>query len=145
MPFEIKDMNNMPKLLAALQELDSHVVKAGLTEGTKPEILAYGTYNEMGTATIPARSFIRSTADNKRKSWDALTDRLMQSVVDLKQPASRALKKLGDQAEADIKRTINTLTSPPLKPATVKRKGSSKPLIEEGVMLNAISYEVAKE
>lgn len=145
MPFSIeKDTNNFPKLIEALTVLDQHEIKAGLTEGTEAKVLAYGTYNEMGTSTIPARSFIRSTADNKRKDWNALTDRLLQSVMDLKQSPMSALRKLGAQAQGDIKHTINTLRTPALKPATIKRKGSSKPLIEDGVMFNAIEYEVSR-
>lgn len=153
MPFSIeKDINNLPRLIKALTVLDEHEVKAGITEKTggrrgkksNATVAEYGTYNEMGTATIDSRSFIRSTADNKRKAWEALADRLLQSVIDLKQAPMTALKKLGAQAQGDIKHTINTITSPALAKSTEKRKKSTKPLIEWGVLLNAIEYEVSK-
>lgn len=153
MPFSIeKDINNFPKLIAAMTVLDQSEVKAGITESkggkkgkkSKTSVLDYGTYNEMGTEHIPARSFIRSTADNKRKDWNALTDRLLQGVMDLNQAPMTALKKLGTQAKGDIRKTITTLSAPALAPSTIKRKGSSKPLIDDGILLGAIDYEVSK-
>ena len=107
--------------------------------------MEYGTYNELGTSTIPARSFIRSTADKQRKKWDALADKLLGSVIDRKHSASKALDDLGKQAQFDIRKTINTLRTPPLSPKTIKRKKSTKPLINQGTMLNAIEYEVTKQ
>lgn len=158
MPFSIeKDINNFPKLIEALTVLDQHEIKAGITEKTggrrgkkgNATVAEYGTYNEMGTSRngkehIKPRSFIRSTADNKRKDWNALTDRLLQSVMDLKQSPETALKKLGTQAKGDIRKTINTLMTPELADSTKKRKKSSKPLIEWGVLFNAIDFEVSK-
>jgi hypothetical protein len=141
---KIKDVNHWHAIKDQLGVLDNAVVKAGLTGSTKPEIVEYGTYNELGTSTIPARSFIRSTADKQRKKWDALADKLLGSVIDRKHSASKALDDLGKQAQFDIRKTINTLRTPPLSPKTIKRKKSTKPLINQGTMLNAIEYEVTK-
>ena len=48
-------------------------------------------------------------------------------------------------AAAGIKETISKITAPPLKPATIKRKGSAKPLIDTGLMLASVQNAVNKE
>lgn len=131
-----------------LTELDGAVVKVGLQAGDTDKegtsLAEIGFYNEFGTRTIPARSFIRSTHDDKN-GWRDLTQRLYASVLDLKRPAKQALGLLGTAAQDDIKRKITDLDAPPNAPSTIALKGSSNPLIDTGQMRASIRFVIEKE
>lgn len=107
-------------------------------------IAEYATYNEFGTddGHIPERSFLRSTVDERRESYlQALGEAMLQTIdkgIDIEQP----LALLGERAVRDVQRKIREITDPPNAPSTIAQKGSSKPLIDNGTMRQAISFEV---
>jgi len=134
-----------------LRELDGATIKVGLQAGdpggggpSGATIAEIGFYNEFGTRRIPERSFIRSTADEKR-GWRDITTKLYQSVLDRVRPAKTALELLGTMAQDDIKRKITTLRTPPNSPRTVEAKGSSNPLIDTGLMRASIRFVIGKD
>lgn len=94
-----------------------------------------------GVLYIPERSFIRSTVA-KNNNYASLIARVVGLVVDGKRTEEQALNIIGARASADMKRTITAGIPPPNAPATIERKGSSKPLIDTGRLLNAISWSV---
>lgn len=114
---------------------------AGASNDGTP-IAAYAAWNEFGTVNIPSRSFIRSTADEKRTQWNNLADAVIGRILALRSTPEQALSLLGEQAQADIKQKITSLREPPNDAATIRRKGSSNPLIDTGAMRNAIRYAV---
>ena len=117
---------------------------AGVSKGKNPaKIVEYATYNEFGTATIPARPFVSSTADKQRDTWLAFMDKGVEAAMLGKADLQTVFGKLGLKMAGDIKKTINTLRIPPNKPSTVKRKGSNKPLIDSGSLLRSIRHEVS--
>jgi hypothetical protein len=93
---------------------------------------------------IPERSFMRSTFDKNVEKYQRAIQREAKKVALLKESPYRAIDRIGEIARADIIRTINRGISPPLKPATVRRKRSSKPLIDTGQLKQAIRYESTK-
>lgn len=112
---------------------------AGVNEKTGTLIAEYAYYNEYGTKDIPARSFIRSTCDEQSKKWDAMVD---QMKFDPSYSVERLLGTLGTQMAGDIRDKIGSNVPPPLSPATIKRKKSSKTLIDTGVMRKSIKYKI---
>jgi len=56
-----------------------------------------------------------------------------------------AFKPLGEEIHGELVASIQTLTSPPLAPSTIKRKGFSKPLINKGDMWRSVSSWVQSE
>jgi hypothetical protein len=52
------------------------------------------------------------------------------------------LSKLGIMAQGDIQGEITSLSTPPNAPSTIRRKGSSNPLIDSGEMRGAVTYKV---
>lgn len=98
--------------------------------------------NEYGTSNIPERSFIRSTSDEKNQEWgksiDKIVDRLLTEELDVNQ----YLGLLGKKMVGDIKDKISSNILPPNSPATIKRKGSSKTLIDTGEMRSSIHYKI---
>jgi len=57
----------------------------------------------------------------------------------------KALEIMGQMIESDIKRKIVTLKTPPNKPDTIRKKGSSNPLVNKGFLKGAIRFIVKKK
>lgn len=100
--------------------------------------------NHFGTLDghVPGRPFLTQTADAKRGAWLGLLEKVLLKVVKGALTLRDALELVGMQAAADVKRTIRAGMSPPNAESTIKAKGSSKPLINTGQLLNGISHQV---
>lgn len=98
----------------------------------------YGSRN----GHIPARSFIRSTCEAKRKEHLDLVRKLQWQIIIGCLNAKQALTQLGEVVSKDMVQAINDGIEPALKPETIKRKKSSKPLIDTGRLKGAITHEV---
>jgi hypothetical protein len=90
-------------------------------------------------AGIPPRPFFSNMVRRKQAEW---APALGQLLVRNKYDVDKSLKQLAEGIKGQLQDSIQQTNSPPLKPATVKRKGFSKPLIDTGQMLNSVSYEV---
>ncbi|AWK42600.1 hypothetical protein LGZ99_21770 [Photorhabdus temperata] len=94
------------------------------------------------TINIPERSFLRSTFnENKDKYANKLVKGIKSELKNDGDP-QQALEKLGEMVARDVKRKIQAGIDPPLSQATIKRKKSSKPLIDTGQLVQSITYEV---
>ena len=102
------------------------------------------TVHEYGSkdGRIPQRSFIRSTCDAKRHEHAKLMMNLQQKYIDNKLTMAQALMTLGEVISKDMVQTINRGIEPKIKKATIKRKGSTKPLIDTGRLKGSITHEV---
>jgi hypothetical protein len=49
---------------------------------------------------------------------------------------------MGAGIAGQLRQSIIDLVAPPLAPSTIKRKGFDKPLIDQGIMLSSVDYEV---
>lgn len=117
---------------------------AGTDDEGNP-IIVRAVANEFGTKRgIPERSFVRSAFDEQQAKLNTLKKRLVSGVIAGKLSPERAAGLLGQQHEKDIKDKIRSITSPALSPATIARKGSSKPLIDTGQMINSVRYVVGE-
>lgn len=135
-----------------LKKLKKMGVKAGIVEGhhisnNGANIAEYALYNEVGTDNghIPARPFIRSWVDNNKEQINRTMDSAYNHVVKGKWTAEDAMKRIGEFAESGIRDNIIRGDFEPNKPATIKKKGSDKPLVDIGTMRKAIRYEVVKK
>jgi hypothetical protein len=94
---------------------------------------------------IPQRSFIGETLKQEQPQLVKVVSALASQVIRSKATVAEALERLGLWSSNAIKRRITgTDIPPPLKTSTINRKGSSKPLIDTGQLLNSISYEVVE-
>jgi hypothetical protein len=99
------------------------------------------TFHEFGTQTVPQRSFVRGWFDERQEFIRATLQTQVQQVIQGKRPLEQALERVALAYEGDCKARIVRHIPPPLAPATVKRKGSSTPLIDTGALRNAIRGE----
>lgn len=136
-------------IMRELDELEGTEVFVGIQDdGTASEdgttVAEYGTYNEFGTRDghVPERSFLRSTFDNTVGKIQSTKQKIAGLVIDGKLTAARGAALLGEMHQGDIKRAIGAGIPPPNAPSTIRRKGSSKTLIDDGILRGAIRYEV---
>ncbi len=139
-----------------LEEFKKAVVKVGvqgkdswkMVDGVT--VVTYAAANEFGTktagrnnnVTIPERSFLRSTTD-KKGYWKSEIDKAYNNVLDDKDTALSAIAKVGIIARDNIIESITDGIPPPNAKSTIKKKKSSKPLIDTGTLRNSISYKFA--
>lgn len=113
------------------------------TEGTP--LLLIALVHEFGSPAmgIPQRSWLRSSALKNGAKWMELARKVLGKAADGKVELQVALGLVGEKMLADTKAGIRAGIAPALQPATIARKGSSKPLIDTGQFINSIAYKVA--
>ena len=93
---------------------------------------------------IPERSFLRKPLINNAEVVANLAKNAIGKFIAGEISLETALGYVGEEAKSISKVAVADGISPALKPATIKRKKSSKPLIDTGQLLNSITYEVRK-
>jgi hypothetical protein len=104
-----------------------------------------GTFHELGTQTVPQRSFIRGWFDERADFIAETMRKQLAQVVAGKRPIEQAAERIALAFEGDCKARIARNIPPPLAPATIKRKGSSVALISTGQLRNSIRGRVKIE
>lgn len=122
--------------------VDVGIIDAGDHPSGDITVAGVGFVNEFGTTTIPERSFMRSTLQEKKQSIIDLQKNLMKNIVDGSMTVEKALGLLGEFVSDEIRQKIVSLKTPPNTPETIKKKKSSNPLIDTGQLKNSITYEV---
>ena len=106
---------------------------------------------EVGTATIPARSWVGLTFDRARAEVQSDMQRLLWSVVEGKITVDKALNVLGAKYSAEVKNTVTQgeQIQPPNAPSTLGRKlartregaaNGVRTLIDTGRMIGAVTW-----
>jgi hypothetical protein len=94
-------------------------------------------------ANIPARPFIRPTFDTRRDELVRLQTKLAKDLIAGKIDVTQAMGLLGAWGAGAIKAQVTRNGQfVPLAVATIRRKNSSKPLIDSGQMLASVSWVV---
>ncbi len=118
------------------------------TEGAEPHgeltVADIATIHEFGLGNVPERSFLRAWADENVEEIKKDLGGIGIAVVEGKLTAEQGLERFGVLAVGQIQKRIVAGIEPPLAPATIKRKGSSTPLVDTGQLKSAITYEVKK-
>ena len=93
---------------------------------------------------IPERSFIRRTMADKADELGKVCARLAEKVVtDKAMTVGRALDTLGAYASAQVKKTITVgRLLEPNAPSTIAAKGSDRPLVDTGRLVQSITWQV---
>ena len=122
-------------------------IPSGATTTDGKSIPMYAAYNEFGTSRIPARPFMRTTANEHQNEWcETLAGALKGEI--LKDNAKGAMGLVGEQMKAHIQQTIQKGSFAPNAPRTVANKRAKgkvepdHPLIDTGQMLASVISEV---
>lgn len=95
---------------------------------------------------IPERSFLRSTFAAKKPEYLRDLKTLLLRVVEGRDSIERILNVMGAKIAADVKNRVTqgSAIPPPNAPATVKRKGSFRTLIDTGRMIGSVTWAFIK-
>lgn len=102
--------------------------------------------HEMGSSdgTIPQRSFIGSAIDEHSKELMRLTKKATNKVIDGDMSKGQAIGLLCQKVADWIVAKIDSNVPPPLEDATIKRKGSTKTLVDTGQLKGAVDWEIKR-
>lgn len=137
------------KIQTNLKALHNRNVDVGVLPGAGSQggvrIADYATFNEFGTAVIPARPFMRKTADDSRQTLPVFTNTLINNLISGNTTPLRVQHALGAWYRTRIRMTIQNAPSwaAPNAPSTVAAKGHSSPLLETYALFNSINYKLS--
>ena len=98
-------------------------------------------------AGVPARPFITDAIKAGKKEQAKVSAGIARKLMKPSYTNDMALNTLGVWASAQVKKHV--MSGPPMKPpnaaSTVAKKGSSRPLIDTGRMINSVNHEVVKK
>jgi len=145
-----KIIKSPKRALAELDKINKRMsgpdnVKVGLPKGSNAypdgtSVIMVGAVHEFGSPTrgIPQRSFLRTTVNEKRRSYKKLFKSLSKKIVDGTITKEEALGTLGLQLQGDVQGKISDGISPALK----SREGT--PLIDTGHLRQSIIFKVGE-
>lgn len=139
----VKRVGSLSAALSKYKDMNASVRVGVLENATYPDgtpVAMVAFWNEYGTKTSPVRAFFRTTVSDQKKNWVLSVQNLMKMHDDPK----KVMGLMGEHMRGQIVQSINTWTDPPNAPYTVARKGFNKPLVEHGIMMRSISYEVSE-
>lgn len=136
------------KIVAALQGLDGLEGKVGWFEsahypdGTPVAYVA--TIHEFGIGRIPARPFMRPAVADHGREWIDLLGQGAKAAINGGPSPAEVLEAVTLAAAGNVAEKIQAVTSPPLSPVTIKRKGHDKPLVDTGQMVQSVTGKVER-
>lgn len=144
----VKDIDRgWNRFVREMEKARTMEVAVGIFEGSRnaegESIAEYATYNEFGTAKIPARPFMALSVDRNKAAIAKDLDSSAARITTGASTVHKELNRLGAQHTARVQATITGPDiPPPLSPVTVARKGSTKTLVDTGAMTNAVTWEL---
>lgn len=96
---------------------------------------------------IPARSFLRATADEGIDELARFISDEIEAIIEGKRGGQTAAERVGLKLQGMILKRINAGIAPPLKAATIKRKTvrgktGTTPLVDTGALKASITFKV---
>jgi hypothetical protein len=162
---DITDENHIDDMIRRLKRADGMEVNVGIFGGAKSKVAQYMSANEFGarikvtekarkylhaiglhlkrgtkTIVIPERSWFRSTLDDKSKMKKAL--KAFDKVTDMKFSLRKMFNLVGMELRGELRKKVRSNIQPENHPFTISRKRSSRTLVDKGIGINAIDYEV---
>lgn len=123
-------------------------VKVGVmaAAGAPGDLLLIAAVHEYGSPrrNIPERSFIRRTFREKKRQLDVVVTKVARAILKDRMSVDTGLNVIGVWMATQVKHTIASgpHIPPPLQPETIRRKGSDRPLVDTGRLLNSITWVV---
>lgn len=141
-------VKRMKDVIARAEQLNRMMVVTGVPNEGKSHDSAtnaeIGLWMEFGVPSknIPERSTLRSTASEEAGNLGKLSNTQIAKCLRGEISARDAYSVVGAYFQGKIIDKITDGDFTPNTPETIRRKGSSKPLIDEGDFRASITYEV---
>lgn len=105
-----------------------------------PVLVAQNAFwQEFGNKYVPERPFFRTMIADKSPQWGESMAYLAKAH---NYDARKILSNMGLGIQAQLRGSIREWSDPPNAHRTIDIKGFNNPLIDEGIMLRSVSYEV---
>ena len=145
----------LKKLLRDLETLGKSKIKVGIQgpkagevhRGSALTMVELGTIHEYGApaANVPQRSFLRGTLDENPGQWSKELDKQTARVAKEGANPKQALMVVAEKLRTAVLDRIDRGIPPPLKDATIARKGGeTTPLIDTGALRGSITATVGE-
>ena len=148
---KVKDIDKgWKRILKSAGDLDGSFTKVGIQKGTPSDapgvdMVTVAAANEFGTSRIPARPFLANAFEKNKEEIYKFAALEWNKVIDNERSAKRSLGLIGVWYQSKIQESIRNGNFTPNSPETIASKGSSKPLIDTGQLINSIRHvEVIK-
>lgn len=131
-----------------VKSLDAPMVTVGIheDEADPPEgeinMATLGAVHEFGNDHIPARPWLQLGFESGLKDYEDIMSNGIDEVVSDGEDVTKVLHQVGVLAVGRVQEFITNLKTPANSPATIKSKGSSNPLIDEGHMRASVNYKL---
>lgn len=143
--FEEKDlgMNAIIKQIKKLEGSHTDVGLFGSGGGPADNLAARAVVHEYGSvaAGIPKRPYNRKAFDDNLRELKIVITELYNMLLERRITARILLEKTGEHHTTVIKDTVNKGGFEPNKPATIRAKGSSRPLVDTADMRNRTEHK----
>lgn len=131
-----------------IEELKKQQVRVGIQAGEAQsdegvDVLDIAVWNEVGTDTIPARPFMRQSADGNKAAIEKMCKAQLQKVAQ-GETAEQALNAIGVTQKGLIQDTITKSKSwaEANAESTKKKKGSDVPLVDTSRMQQSVHFVI---
>lgn len=135
------------EIISNLKKLDGKEIKVGIQGDETAEyengvgVIDVAIFNEYGTDKIPSRPFIRQCfALHNQEAYERLKKAV--DFIERGGDVDLALGNIGQWYEDQMKNVLMTYPWKPNSPSTIKRKGSSRPLLNTKQLRDSIRYKV---
>ena len=104
-------------------------------------IIDVAIYNNYGMG-VPRRDFMTPASKKWMKFFKEAYTMVQREMIEEKIDIDKFLQDMGRKGQNIIYNEITALDTPPNAPSTIKRKGSSNPLIDTGAMRQAATWQI---
>lgn len=138
------------KFFAEIEKLKRLQVRVGYQRGktkekeTEADLVDIAAWNEFGTKNIPARPFMRMSVDDNKETINKMCQSQVKRLKD-GAAAEDILNQFGVMQKGLIQKKISDGDFEPNADSTVKRKNSSRPLVDTGVMRNSVNFIIEEK
>ena len=134
------------RFLAELEKMKRLEVRVGYQAGAAADedgvdIANIAMWNELGTSRAPARPFLRKSVDENADKIKAMCKKQLQRLVQ-GASAEDVLEKLGVFQKGLIQKKIVAGSFEPNAASTIRKKKSSRPLIDTGRMRQSVNFVI---
>ena len=140
-------LNRIAKIVSALSRLKIDVGFFGGEKNNKDELTlaTVAKINEYGSldGKIPARPFMRMTLSRNNQFRGELKSALKESYYDVNN-VSGPSTKFGINAMQEMQREFTIGEFIKNSPSTIKKKNSSRPLMDMGQLRRAVSWRIKR-
>ena len=135
------ELNRIAERVQSANSVDVGFLQGSTNSETGASIPMYAAVNEFGAPSRgqPPRPFFRNMIAANSPGWG---EEMAEAVKARDYDAASALAVMGKLIQGQLQASIFDLTSPPLSPKTIARKGFDKPLVDTSDMVKSVAYEV---